>query len=60
MNFKAFLFAVVTIIVVAVVYVLYSSRQPLEPEGSLTNVELSPTKAGEPEPTISSTVQGLP
>jgi len=60
MNFKAFLIGAGVIVLVIVSYVVYSSRGPLEPEGSLTNIELSPTPIGASEPTISSTAQGQP
>ncbi len=37
-----------------------TSKQPLQPEGSLKNIELSPTPVGEGEPAVSNTAVGQP
>lgn len=59
-NTRAFLIAVIIILLVIISYMSFTAQQPLRPEGSLKNVEISPTPIGETEPTISGQAVGLP
>ena len=56
-NTKAFIVGVLVIVLGILIFLLYRRQQPLEPAGSLTNIEISPTSKSEP---VISTPPGLP
>jgi hypothetical protein len=57
MNTRAFLIAIIIILLIIIGYVSVT-REQLQPDGSLTNMEISPPPLGEVEPAISNTVPG--